>query len=378
MEGMKLFKNKFTKGKIYASLSLSLLLTLSFPGVIRAGAAEAASPEKSIFYVKLINYALPLVKSVAASEDDLAEYDYSVGNRLLELLGIDVSDPLSVVGREVGLFTPTEMHASNNDGKITFSINPFKLGESSINKNQEQNNPPGNNAAAPAVNIAKVYDATLKKTLNPSKPEVLIYHTHTTESYRPAENAEDGSYPINVTDETKNIVAVGDAIANDLEKNYGISVIHDKTVHSMMFTQAYARSGKTVDTYLDKYKDFKLIIDLHRDSIEDKAAMTVSMNDNKLAKFLFVIGPGNPNKEKNITVSKKLVGITQGLFPGLIRSGTGEDFGLFYHKKGNKFNQQKSGNLVLVEVGSITNTLDEAKTTGLYLSRVIAEYINRK
>ncbi len=372
-----MFKNKFTKGKIYASISLSLLLTLSFPGVIRAVATEASSPEKSIFYIKLLNYAMPLVKSSALNEDDLAEYDFSIGDRLLEFIGLNVSNPLSLVGREIGLFTPTDVQEASSEDKISFSLNPFKLGESSIKKNQKPSDGTEGNVTIPAV-ASQVYDPKLKKTLNPSKPEVLIYHTHTTESFRPTENTADKDYSINVMDESKNIVAVGDVIANDLEKNYGISVIHDKTVHSAIFTESYARSGKTVDTYLNKYKDFKIIIDLHRDSISDKAAMTTKMNNDKLAKFMFVIGPGNPNKDKNIALSKKLSSISQSLFPGLIRAGTGENYGLYYHKPGNKFNQQKSGNLVLIEAGSYTNTLEEVKSTGLYLSRIIAEYINRQ
>jgi stage II sporulation protein P len=106
--------------------------------------------------------------------------------------------------------------------------------------------------------------------------------------------------------------------------------------------------------------------------------MTANLNGTNLAKYMFVIGPGNSTKAKNIEVSKKLSSISQSLFPGLIRSGNGSEYGIYYHRTGTKFNQQKNGNLVLIEMGSQTNTLDEAKTTGLYLSRIIAEYINGK
>jgi stage II sporulation protein P len=373
MEGMKLFKQKFTKGKIYTSLSLSLLLILSVPGIIKAGSEETASPEKSVPYVKLINYAMPLVKSVAISEDDLAEYDFSVRDKILEFLGLDVSNPLSVVGREISLFKPidTGTQTANNVGKPSFSLNPFKLSESNIIRNETPGNKPSDSTTAPVVNTAQVYDPKLKKALNPSKPEVLIYHSHTTEAFSP--------YGIYDLDENKNIVSVGEVITKDLENNYGVSVIHDKTIHNAeVQLQAYAKSAKTLDSYLNKYKDFKLIIDLHRDSVENKAAMSTSMNNNKLARFMFVIGVGNPTKNKNIEVAEKLSSISQSLFPGLIRAGNGADVGLYYHRAGTKFNQQKSGNAVLIEVGSQVNTLDEAKTTGLYLSRIIAEYINKK
>ncbi|MCM0647672.1 stage II sporulation protein P [Clostridium swellfunianum] len=366
-----MFKNKFTKGKIYASLSLALILTLSTPAISRAEAAESASPEKSAFYVRLINYAMPIVKSVTVSEDDLAEYDFSVSQKFLEFLGLDVSNPLSVIGREVSLLTPTKVQAEGKEERPSFSINPFKLGEKSINKADTPSNNSDNGTTPPAVNVAKVHDPSLKKTLNASKPEVLIYHTHTTETYSP--------YGIYDLDENKNMVSVGEAIAKDLENNYGIATIHDKTVYNAQRQlDAYAKSGKSLDTYLGKYKDLKLIIDLHRDSVDNKAAMTAKMNNDSLAKFMFVIGIGNPNKDKNIAVSKKLSSISQSLFPGLIKPGNGADMGLYYHRKGTRFNQHKNGNIVLIEVGSQVNTLDEAKTTGIYLSRIIAEYINKK
>lgn len=372
-----MIKNKFTKGKIYTSLSLSLLLALSAPAISRAATEDAVSPDKSMFYIKLINYTIPFVKSIAVSEDDLAEYDFSIKNKLLQLIGLNLANPLSVVGKEISFLKPVDTQVASTEGKTSFFINPFKLNDSNIIKNPEQtNNTPVDTPTN--INTAQVYNPKLKKPLNPAKPEVLIYHTHTTESFRPNETVKDSDFAINVMDENKNIVSVGDVITKDLEEKYGIAVIHDKTVHNTIFTESYARSGKTLDTYLNKYKDFKLIIDLHRDSISDKAVMTTKMNDNKLAKYMFVIGPGNKTKDKNIEVSKKLSSISQTLFPGLIRAGNGADYGIYYHRAGTKFNQQKSGNAVLIEMGSYSNTLDEAKTTGIYLSRIIAEYINGK
>ena len=68
-----------------------------------------------------------------------------------------------------------------------------------------------------------------------------------------------------------NVVGVGDVLANELEENYGISVIHDKTNHCISYNDSYTRSGETVDKYLQEYGDFKMIIHLHRDSLDDKS-----------------------------------------------------------------------------------------------------------
>lgn len=369
MEGMNVFKNKFTKGKIYASLCTMLLLTLCIPVISRAGTDSEEPPnnDKNNLYIQLINYAMPIIEYENISEDENSEYTYSFKDKLLEFVGLDISSPLSIVNREFNLIADTNPELVANNVDKPFIINPFRLNENNIIKNASET--PPKEVTMPIINTGEVYNPKIKKTLNPAKPEVLIYHSHATESYSPNPN--------NTYDATQNVCAVGDVIKNDLEKNYGVSVIHDKTIHNVVFNKSYSRSAETLDKYLNKYKDFKIIIDLHRDAVTNKSVMTASMNDTKLARYEFVVGPGNPNKDKNIALVKKLVSISQTIFPSLVRSGNKGDLGIFYHNPKNKFNQQKSPNAVLIEVGSQVNTVEEAKTTGVYLSRIIAEYINQ-
>ncbi|MCM8709559.1 stage II sporulation protein P [Clostridium sp. SYSU_GA19001] len=365
-----MLKNKNTKGKIYTSLSLSLLLTLSVPLTAKAGTEDTVSFDKSMYYIEVMKNALPLLKSMNLDEDDMAEADFSLTDKFLEMMGLDVNSPLSIVSREFNLIKDGDPKGIARDTTTPFTLNPFKLNENNIIKNTDVKTT-DSNTPVDYTKIAEVYNAKLKKTLNPAKPEVLIYHTHTTESYKP--------YAANVSDDqSKTVVAVGDVIANELEKNYGIAVIHDKTVHNMVFNKSYARSGETLDKYLNKYKDFKVIIDLHRDGGPKKEDVTVSMHSSNVARLIFVEGPGNPNKDKNAALMKKLVNIGQSLFPGLIRPGNQGDYGIYVHNNGTKFNQQKSPNALLLEVGSENNTLEEAKTSGVYVARILAEYINGK
>jgi len=42
------------------------------------------------------------------------------------------------------------------------------------------------------------------------------------------------------------------------------------------------------------------------------------------------------------------------------------------------YNQNRSDNAMLIEVGTYTNTVQEVENTGKYLSRVIAEQLNGK
>ena len=75
------------------------------------------------------------------------------------------------------------------------------------------------------------------------EPQVLIMHTHTTESYEPYDrDFYDSSFNSRTTDTTKNVVAVGNAIEQEL-KNAGIGVIHDTTVHDYPdYNGSYDRS----------------------------------------------------------------------------------------------------------------------------------------
>ena len=69
-----------------------------------------------------------------------------------------------------------------------------------------------------------------------------------------------------------------------------------------------------------------------------------------------------------------MIGISNKLFPGLLRSRTitTYDYGMGF------YNQNRSDNAMLIEVGSNSNTIEEVKNTGKYLARIIAEQINGK
>lgn len=362
-----MLKNKRTKGKIYTAISVSLLLALSIPAFSKASTATDSYSDRSLFYTEIFNSGFPILKSIALDDDDKAELNYSLKTKLLEFVGLDISNPLSIVSREFNLIKDGDPETALRETKTPFILNPFKLDENNIIKNTEVTPP---DKTVDYTKVAEVYNPKLKKTLNPAKPEVLIYHSHTTESYAP-----DGKYNL---DPNKNMVAVGEVIKKELENNYGIAVVHDTTVHNYPNSNAaYTKSGKTLDKYLNEYKDFKIIIDLHRDGINESSASTVvtKLNNKNLARFMFVIGTGNPNKDKNLALARKLSKISEDLFPGLIRSGNAGDYGTYYFKSA-KFHQQKNPNILIIELGAQTNTLEEAKTTAVYIARIFAEYIN--
>lgn len=369
-----MLKNKFQNGKIKLSLSLALILTLSVPLAARADNTNTASPSnKSLVYMQIINFAMPLMKSVSFSEDDIAEYHYSLKDEICKSLGINMSSPLSVIGKELSFLKSTDDEPTHEQNVNAQNITPYNINKESIIKNvtdPSNTSVPENAENLPDNKVSEAFNSKLvRDKLNSAKPEVLIYHTHTLESYKPSDNDNE--------DPSKNVCAVGDVITNELVNNYKIGVIHDKTVHNaILYNRAYARSGETLDKYLKQYDDFKLIIDLHRDASTDGKAVTVKLNGTNMARIEFVIGKANKSANKNIAITKDIIGISQNLFPGLVRQTNSNDFGIYYWN--SYFNQNKSSNAILLEVGNEINTLDEAKASGTYIARIIAEYLNKK
>lgn len=330
---------------------------------------------KSHIYIKLINYTLPIAKVTTDEEEHKFKFNSSIKEQLLSSIGIELTEPLSILGKEVACLNNHTIYnrTSNNKNKSEFNVpNSFNLKDDFIfNENVKENN---ENSKSDELNIpnkiASVYDQKLKKKLDISKPEVFIYHTHTMEAYSPPIN---GDYF--TEDENKNMCSVGNAIAYELEENYGVAVIHDKTIHdAQAYKKSYERSGITMDKYFKKYKDFRIVIDLHRDSVgNSKSAVTTKINGEYVAKFMFVMTKKNPHFKKNMELAMKLKNISDNLYPGLCRGiDTSYDYGTKY------FNQDKSNNAILIEVGADCNTTEEAKATGKYLARIMAEYLNGK
>lgn len=305
-------------------------------------------------YVQMLNFTMPVVKTQVYDEGQYAENNLSVKNVVLEAIGLRGFSTYGIVGREISLFKNNDL-GDSVIGSTIKKLTPFSLKNDSIAKMTPEE-------IAELNQVSAAYDPSLKKTLDNSKPEVLIFHTHTTENY--AEAGKD------TTDSNFNVVGVGDVLTKELEEGYGISVVHDKTNHSVSYNDSYARSNETLRSYLDKYGDFKLIIDLHRDSVANKDAVTVNLNNQDLAKIMFVTGQNSSRYEANRALVDELYNTANTLFPGIIRN-TYE-----YEIAATSINYSLSDNFVLMEVGSNINPAQEAKLTAKYIARIIAEHLN--
>ena len=212
-----------------------------------------------------------------------------------------------------------------------------------------------------------------KVALDKKSPQVLVYHTHSTESYMP--NTA-GNYHT-LTDKY-NVVSVGNKLAKELQDKYKYKVIHDATKHDKeSYAYSYANSLETVKSNINKYKSLKIILDLHRDAFDvkseaakkaKKAEYTATINKKSAARIMLVIAKGNPNyaelEKFAVYIKKKM----DKLYPGL--------FLKIDVKSRGKYNQYFSNHSMLVEVGCMLNTTEEAQYSAELFARVVGEVLN--
>lgn len=208
--------------------------------------------------------------------------------------------------------------------------------------------------------------------------EVLIMHTHTTESYQPTLNEWfSKDFNTRTIDNSQNVTAVGDNIEAELKKA-GIGVIHDRTLHDYpSYNGSYARSAVTTKEILAENPDIKVVLDVHRDAIQsnqDTMTAPVTKIDGKDAAQVMIIsgcddGTMNmPNYMENLKLASLLQAQIETDYKSLTRPL------LFDYRK---YNQDLTTGSILLEMGGHANTLEEALYTGELVGASLAKALTK-
>lgn len=207
------------------------------------------------------------------------------------------------------------------------------------------------------------------------EPLVLIYHTHTCESFLPFGDVYDEDYPVRSVDCSKNITAVGDAVCEALA-SWGISCVHDCTVHDEpMFTGAYYRSADSMLEILEEYPSIVIAIDIHRDGIINAdgsiTAPIAVINGKTAAQFMIITGCDSedtplPDYRENLKLACLIQNAAEDSYPTLARPI------MFDYRS---YNQPLFEGNLLIEIGSQANTFEEAEYCGELLGNSIAKAI---
>lgn len=193
-------------------------------------------------------------------------------------------------------------------------------------------------------------DLTIEK--NPDVPQILIYHTHSQETFV-------DSVPGDTAD---SIVGAGELLAQILREEYGYNVIHDTGEYDVESRDnAYSVSLPAIEQILAENPTIEVVIDLHRDAVLEGKLVT-ELNGKPTATFMFFNGLSytkaagniayleNPYIDENLAFSFQMQVIANEYYPGLTRR---------IYLKGYRYNMHLRPRSLLIELGAQTNTVEE-------------------
>ena len=190
-----------------------------------------------------------------------------------------------------------------------------------------------------------------------SGPQILIYHTHSQETY--------ADYGPDQPDAT--VVGAGSYLAELLEAK-GYRVLHDTSVYDLVDgkldrSHAYNYALEGVTGILQQNPSIEVVLDLHRDGVDESVHMVTEVNGKPTAKIMFFNGMSqtpegpieylpNPYKEDNLAFSLQMQLNAAAYFPGFTRN---------IYLKGLRYNLHLRPRSSLIEAGAQTNTYEEAR-----------------
>ena len=214
------------------------------------------------------------------------------------------------------------------------------------------------------------FKSIMQKDINLTKKsdKVLLYNTHTSESYTNSENYQfEYSSVMRSLDAKYNMLAIAKELNENLIKK-GFLSVQDTTPHDYgAYTGAYTKSRQTVTNALQNMGGAGIIIDVHRDAMADLTYRPVAnINGVQVSQLMFVVGIGtgeNQYWEENLRLALKLQQIANKIYPGLFRQMIIRD---------STYNQDLNKYSLLTEFGATGNTIDEVKLS----TRCLANLLN--
>ncbi|MBR4308952.1 MAG: stage II sporulation protein P [Oscillospiraceae bacterium] len=214
----------------------------------------------------------------------------------------------------------------------------------------------------------ELFDLPLHFTIT-EEPCVLIIHTHGSEAYSDTPGYRS-------TDPEKNMVRIGKEMAQQLNAA-GIPTIHDTTLHDETrgYDMAYSQAASAISAYLEQYPQIQMVIDIHRDAVEDskgtQKAMTTEIDGRSYAQLLLVMGTdlsgqAHPRWEENLSFAMKLQAQLRMEHPDFMRQTS---------LRSSRYNEHLTPFSILLEVGSAGNTQEEALRSADYFALQLAQLL---
>lgn len=221
------------------------------------------------------------------------------------------------------------------------------------------------------LNLNQALNMDMKLKQDNQSPQILIFHTHSQEGF--ADSVQG--------DSSTTIVGVGEHLAAILREEYGYNVIHDTSVYDLVNgkldrSAAYTYAEKGVEKILAQYPSIEVIIDLHRDGVDESKHLVTEINGKPTAKIMFFNGISyskvngdltylpNPYIGENLAMSLQMKLLGDMHYPGFLRNNYINAYRYCLHYRGKS---------MLIEAGAQNNTLEEEKNA----MEILAELLHR-
>ena len=219
------------------------------------------------------------------------------------------------------------------------------------------------------LNASELLGKDLRIDLSTGGSKILIYHTHSQETFADSDN-----------DPSTSIVGIGRYLTEILNNKYKIPTMHHEGVYDLINgkldrSEAYEFAKPEVEQILAENPSIEVVIDLHRDGVADTTHLMTEINGKPTAQIMFfnglsrtrvngdLAGMANPYLQDNLAFSLQMKIAAETKYPGFARRN---------YLRGYKYNMDLMPRMLLIEAGAQTNTVEEMRNA----MEVLADLLN--
>lgn len=219
------------------------------------------------------------------------------------------------------------------------------------------------------LNASELLGKDLRIDLSTGGSKILIYHTHSQETFADSDN-----------DPSTSIVGIGRYLTEILNNKYKIPTMHHEGVYDLINgkldrSEAYEFAKPEVEQILAENPSIEVVIDLHRDGVADTTHLVTEINGKPTARIMFfnglsrtrvngdLAGMANPYLQDNLAFSLQMKIAAETKYPGFARRN---------YLRGYKYNMDLMPRMLLIEAGAQTNTVEEMRNA----MEVLADLLN--
>lgn len=205
------------------------------------------------------------------------------------------------------------------------------------------------------LDLDKMISTDLSLEKDESEPQILIFHTHGQEKFADSDT------------NNKSIVDVGEYLAKLLKEKYSYNVLHitesfDYVDGKLDRSMAYTYANQRLEEILEENPTIEVVIDLHRDGVEENTHLVTDINGKKTAQIMFFNGISytkaqgdlkdhfNPYRIENLAMTYQINLLAEESYPNFVRCIYVDAYRYCLHHRARS---------LLIEAGAQTNTYEE-------------------